>query len=709
MKSRMKNGKVCIALLLAFLMVLSLTGCAGSSDESNTEISESVSGVETADDTAVDFNDEEVEDEITPEVTAIPETSVPEDQKEDLVSSDDVEDILESDEWDNGLDINNDSTADESAETVDESVAGEDIAGKTDSALNAVEDEMPVIDEEDDGLSPTMRNSINMLNYMTSLTQSVNEEKGNQLFLELAYNSFDNLFPNSVDTKTQAQITSLMDTIQNYRMISVKRDRLQYIYEQNRAQALRQAIPNPLGLLSAVQSGSLLKAAASVLYMAVDSYSSYSSATSQADLQFLKDGWELDDAESAELHNSTKNALTYMLNMVRDYDIPGDYALSRGSVEDFVEWSSKPDSQLERKISWLETHQNVYSEFGPYWLELAKDYYNYEDYEKCLEAVEHYESISTRIFRKDIDYATVLPMAIISAKETMGRDAYVELASRYCQSIQDNTGDEDWTLRYFTAQIYMDLYSITKQSTYIDEAYKIVRENVVVLVDEQRSLNAAYLAPIEEVKVTKNATKREKQEIKNYNKLIKEERKIALPPVSEALYLNCDLLFALAEERGIDSAEQKRLENILHENGESIFLTKTLDDRFWFSNASEALDPDKISVTFDGDKLTIPAAYITDRSTIVVTVTGSAGTTTLDDWIVTDVKRPKNSDNCAEFTVTYESATGDKYKYTAGETITIKVTPVEESPDVHIDIKYNVVAVKKVVVFNGIKFERASK
>ena len=240
-------------------------------------------------------------------------------------------------------------------------------------------------EENEDNLTPTQRNSINMLNYMTSLTQKVNEEKGNQMFLESAYDSFDNLFPNSVDKNTQAQITSLMDTIQGYRMISVKRDRLAYIYEQNRAQALRSAIPNPIGLLSAVESGDKLKMALSVIYMAVDSATSYMTATSQADLQFLKDGWELDDKESEELHNSTKSALNYMLDMVRNYDIPGDYALNKEAVEDYVFWSSKPDSQLERKISWFESNLETYSAFGTYWLELAKDYYNYEDYNYEIE------------------------------------------------------------------------------------------------------------------------------------------------------------------------------------------------------------------------------------------------------------------------------------------------------------------------------------
>lgn len=557
------------------------------------------------------------------------------------------------------------------------------------------------------GLTSTQRNSINMLNYMSALTQQINEERKNQLFLESAYDSFDNLYPNAVDAKTQAQITSLMDTIQGYRMISAKRARLEYINEQNRAQALRQAIPNPMGLLSAVQSGSLLKAAASVLYMVVDSATSYNAAISQADLQYIKEGWELDDAESSELHTSTKTALTYLLEMVRTYDLPGDYALSREAIEDFVSWSSKPNSQLERKISWLESHRRVYKEFGPYWLKMVKDYYNAEEYEKCLDAISQYESVRTRIFRIDIDYATALPMAIVSAKETLPSAEYVKVAEQYCKTIFNNTKDSDWSLRYFAAQTYVDLYAITHQSKYLDEAYTLAHENIINLVDSQNALNEAYLKPVEEVKVPKDASKREKEEIKAYNKLLNEERKTALPPVNEALYLNCELLFALAEEKGISAAEQRKVDAILHEDDANLFLTSALDARFWFTKDVDQPNASEIEVSFDGEKLTIPAICISDRSTIAVTITGPNGTTVLDDWTVKEVKRPKNA-GCDEFVVTLVSKFGKDYKYQDGETITIKVVPVAESPEEFIEFTFKVTAVKKVVVFNGISFERVA-
>ncbi len=563
--------------------------------------------------------------------------------------------------------------------------------------------EEDLYEDEAESLSMTQRNSVNMLNYMSVLTQEINESKGNQIFLESAYSSLVNdIYPNAVDTKTQAQITSLMDTIDSYRMIARKKDRLEYIYEQNSAQAFRRAIPNPLGILSMVQSRDLLKAAASVIYMAADSVTSYQESASQADLQFLEDGWELEDEELEELHSSTKDALSYMLNMVRDYDLPGDYALNQESVESFAEWSEKPDSQIVNKIAWLESHQDTYQEFGPYWLELAADYYNNGEYEECLEAIHTYEAVSTRIFRKDADYAQALPMVIISAKETMEESEYLTTAQKYCSLIMENTKDADWKLRYFVAQIYLDLYTATQDSTYLDEALQIAFDNVVVLVDEQKELNASYLADVETVKTEKGATKREKSEAKEYNKSIKSERKIALPPVSEALYLNCDLLFALIEEADVSSEDKSRIDSILHENGGNLFLTQALDDRFWFEERDSGINAEEIEVSFDGKELTIPAVYVTDRSVISAEVSGTA----LDDWTVKSVKRPKNSESASEFIVSYKSDAAKDYDFQAGETITFKVIPVAESPDEYVEFQFNAVEVKKAVVFDGLSFER---
>lgn len=562
------------------------------------------------------------------------------------------------------------------------------------------------VEEKDDSdLTTTQRNSINMLNYITVLTQEINASKGSRIYLESVQSSLlNNIYPNAVDSKTQSQINNLWKTIDEYRMIAVKRDRLEYIYEQNKAQAMREAIPNPVGLLSAVQSGNMLKAAASVLYMAVDAKTSYDRASTKADLEYLQNGWELEDAETNALSASQLNLLNYTINMVRDNDFPGEFGLTEDAVKDFVKWAN--EDNLVRKINWLEDNEKTYCEFRTYWLELAQSYYESGDDKNCLRAIERYEKVATRIFRQDHDFAETLPMAIVSAKKVMAKAKYVEYAEKYLEVMLDNCGKENWGVRYFAAQVYIDLYAITDKNDYLEEAYQIAYENVNELVDEQTALNTAYLSKIEEEKASKGASKRERQEVKEYNKYIKEKREKELPPVSEAFYLNCELLFALADKLGISYREKKDIDATIHENGEQIFLTDVLDNRFWASTSVEEMDSDDIAIEFNGEKIVIPASCLTDRS--VVTVSISNGTV-LNDWEVKEVKRPKNSTDCSEFRVTMTSKDGKKHKFTAGETITITIVPVSDAKDYAIEFRYKVVEKKTLGVIKGIKIERITE
>ena len=92
-------------------------------------------------------------------------------------------------------------------------------------------------------------------------------------------------------------------------------------------------------------------------------------------------------------------------------------------------------------------------------------------------------------------------------------------------------------------------------------------------------------------------------------------------------------------------------------------------------------DIDKINISFDGDKLLIPASCVTDRVDIQVIVLGKKKETIIEDWTVTKVKRPKKSKDCSEFIATFESEKAKDYKYKSGDKISIKVMPVADTPD----------------------------
>lgn len=310
-------------------------------------------------------------------------------------------------------------------------------------SANVDQDVVVTAPEVTEGLDATQRNSISMLNHLAVLTQEINASQNSRMYLEEAYSMLiNNTFPNAVDSRTLSQLTGILDILEKYRMIAVKRERLDYVYEQNRAQAIRSAVPSPLGLMSAVQSFSLSKLAASVVYMAVDSYTSYASQTAQADMQYLQDGWTLDDEAAAALHESRKSTFSYMVRIVGDYGLPGDLTLSENAVDEFVKWEN--NDNVTQRIQFLEANVDTYQALGTYWIVLAESYYENGDYGKCISALASYEALGTRIFRKDYEFARVLPLAVISAGHTLSGNDYVEAVERYLTLILNNTDYDDW-------------------------------------------------------------------------------------------------------------------------------------------------------------------------------------------------------------------------------------------------------------------------
>ena len=555
-----------------------------------------------------------------------------------------------------------------------------------------------------DTLSDVQRNSIQMLNYLAYLTQQINASKNSRLFLEQAYSDLiNNIYPNSVDSTTLYELTDLLDTLENYRMLNVKRERLQYIYEQNKAQAMRAAVPNPIGLLSAVSSFDWKRVVMSVAYMAVDSYTSYTAYTEQADLQNLKDGWELDDEEAKVLHNRRKDAFEYMVRMVNMYDLPGDLALNEEAVATFVQWRN--NENVVGRIRFLESNRDTYKAFGPYWLTLVESYYENRAYDKCLEAVETFEQMGSRIFRKNHEYARVLPLAIAAADEVLSGDAYVNKVSYFAEKLLANSDNSDWALRYFAAQTYVGLYARTKDKDYLDKAYDVTLDNVNYLIAEQKKQNASFLADIQIIDTPKGATKAEKAEIKKLNKLMKEEKKTELPPIYEPLKLNCDLLFALAGQLDLSATDKQRVDDLLHNRGERLFLCEPVDALYYFNPVYAAVDSRQITVDFDGKVLRLPARYLTGTASVRVTVVRDRDTIVLTDWNLDGVERKENG-KLDSFVAEFTSAAAKKIKYQAGDSIQISISPTDASEVAPLSFQYKVIEVSKAVVFKTIVFER---
>ena len=565
-----------------------------------------------------------------------------------------------------------------------------------DSSFAAKETQRPSILTEDEKQHAEQLRSFSMMYYLAITAEEIRTSKDNRLMLDDIYTSLLNdINPGAVDEITQDHLRNLRDIIKSYLQISTKRERLQFIYNQSKASAIRSAVPNPLAILSTTRSLNWKQLAISAVYTTVDSFVNYKNASDAADTEFLMSGWDLDDEEIATVQKNRDRAFDYMVDMVQAYNLDGKLTLNEKSIEKFAE-ICRIESTPER-IRRLVSEEKTYRLLGNYWLELAECYFDTSKYDKCLECIENYRDLSIGIYRQDYNYVRILPMAIVSAQNVYSGQRYISVASEYVDAIMSNTSTEDWSIRYFAAQVYLDLYSRTSDKEYLLKAYWIAYDNVTVLLQGQRDLNNTYLSDVKEIKIEepdyrymsekqkdekKEEYKAEKKRLKEYNKSLKEKRKTELPPLYEPLILNCELLFALAEEMNISDSDKKEIEAILATETNGVFLSLPINDKYSFSRRETAY-----TIEFDKDEIIIPANLLTDEAQITITVIEGSSSETFNDCTVTKVERKGNV--AGNYRAHVVSKTLKKYEWTADSKITVTIT-YADAYDETIDFRFYV-------------------
>lgn len=534
---------------------------------------------------------------------------------------------------------------------------------------------------DENGLTDQQRNSFSMLYYLAITAEDIRISKDNRLLLDDIYTSLLNdINPGAIDDETQDHLTQLRDIIKSYISISVKRDRLQYMYNQEKAAAIRSAVPDPLAILSVTNSLDWKKLATSVVFTVVDSYTNYKTASQSADQAFLMSGWELDDEETATIQRNRERAFDYMVDIVQKYALDGKLTLNEQAIQTFAEICEI--ESVQQKIRRLESEEATYKLLGNYWLELADCYFATSQYQKCLDCVAKYNELSTEIYRKDYNYVQILPKAIVAAQAVYEGDAYISCIGTFADAIIENTVTTEWSVRYFAAQVYLDLYSKTNNRTYLEKAYNIAYDNMTILIDEQRAMNATYLAAVQEVSVEepdyrfmneqqkKDAEKEyeaEKKRVKEYNKALHNNRKTELPSVYEPLVLNCELLFALADEMNISDTEKKEIEAILQTENNGIFLVAPINNRYSFSKPTESY-----TITFGKTSIVIPVVLLSADAKVTVTVVDNGESVTFDDCVVTKVERQQ--DSIESYFAHISSEKMEKYSWTADSKVTLEIT-----------------------------------
>lgn len=551
-----------------------------------------------------------------------------------------------------------------------------------------------------------IENSVAMLNYIMIVTEKIKQSESSKLVLEEIGNSMLNdFFPNAIDKRTQEQITNLYNDVSSLRMISVKRERLSYIYNQNKAQSITKAIPSPMSILNIVQSGSKLKTIASAAYLAVDAIASYENASNQIEMEYLQDGWKLDDKMEATLDSLKLAAFNYLQDIVNEYEVNGDLTLSQEMAGLLIKWEN--NDNLERRIEFLKNHRE-YKNCGYYWLLLSRSCFEVGDYKGCVEAMETYIKKQPRLFRRDTELAKVLPMAISCLNEKYSGNELVQKESEYADILSANVAVNDWASRYYAAITYMDLYVKTNNNEYLIKAFNEAKTNVneVMTASETNWINAQminnekYSRDVEDREASKTATEDEKKQIKEYNKMLKELRKTELPPIDDSLLINVKLMLDLANKLNLPDDELKSLDKLIHSNNENLFLVDTIDSNLWASKKSTVAEPD---ITFDRGEITIPANYVCSKSVISVKINGKEVGKS-EDWVVESVKR--KGGNLADYIVTFKNDAVKDATYQDGDIVVVSILPYNDYFEAT-TVSFKTI-VKKYIFVNTYNFEKIS-
>lgn len=405
--------------------------------------------------------------------------------------------------------------------------------------------------------------SVEMLNYVSTLSERIKENKSNRLELnQISDEIYNNIIFSSIDERTQSLITGdggFLYAIHSYELMGLQRERLEYVAEKQKSQALRAAMPNPIYVLSVVQSSNPIKAVISVVATTAGSILNYEAAKDNLELQNMLQTWELEDNERDTFNKQKDSTYNYMIDVSRGNNLPNEYTLSMDNILDFVKLQTDENASRRKAELEKDDNRNLYlgAKYGPYYLLLANTYYELEEYQKCIDIFEDYENRGGRIFRHDYDAARVIPKVIYSAKQVYNKKKYITAANKYLNLLKNETTDKNWELRYFAALAYIDLAEIdsSNHNSYFKKAADILLSNISYLSKEQDSMLKRYAEPVNESIAKDVVRAQDKKATKELIKQEKEDRKTALPPFYEPLLLNCELLNSVRIEYKITDSD----------------------------------------------------------------------------------------------------------------------------------------------------------
>lgn len=403
---------------------------------------------------------------------------------------------------------------------------------------------------------------INLLNEFTYYTTLVKKEKSRIGLDSLYEDLLNNYSPKNIDEATNERMKNILNSITGLKIIDLKRERLEILYDYKKATAISSAIPSPLlvigsikNIVNGVATGEegvvdIITGISMLTSAVTSSVLNYNSSKATLVSEFLAESYELDYQQIKTIDSLRIDSLSYQNTYAHANGVEDEYVLNEQLAERFVDCILETNKM--KALDYLESRIDTYRYFPRFWLELADLYYQTGNYRKCIDTIEYYDQNFDykQIYKKNIRYGQVLAEGISSCLMLIA-DNY-ELKDKvlaWLEIVIDQTADDDWYQRYFCAMVYLFFGDdSTSGIVYKRRAYDLLKMNVNTLYNRQKKLNEDY---IEDYKKPSNddykkMTSAQEADTKAWYKTLAEERK-KLPQIDPAFIENVSLVIQLIQ------------------------------------------------------------------------------------------------------------------------------------------------------------------
>ena len=274
-------------------------------------------------------------------------------------------------------------------------------------------------------------------------------------------------------------ILDFRDDIEQFRSLDIKRERLEYIYNQKSSMAIASLVPNAISVATmAFASGNPKQAVIAVAGTALSSITNYLTAKEMAELEKIQSQWDIDDQASQAFNNLNNSIFSNLTALSTEYGFSrADYA-SIQTIQSFIEFVQNPDTTSQDIILKCvgTNYEKELKLFSDYWRIVASAYYELGYYDKALESISHYEECYEKVFYHDPNYAQMLMIKAYCIDElALDKKEIVDELVAIADGIIANISVEgDWIEKYYCYLLYLDITNYTNDESYLEKAFDIL-------------------------------------------------------------------------------------------------------------------------------------------------------------------------------------------------------------------------------------------